>query len=657
MIGSVDLVSIVSIRVIFVMAHPYRRMFGFPILLSFLILLLFNSPSFANRNVQLIITPQSGIAPLEVKIFCVVASNTSAPTKYTMDFGDGSEPETVESTAYSHTFTHTYHGGYFKPVCTVKKTGALTVVSDPGRLIAAKWRFETSDDVDSSPAIGADGTVYVGSDDGNLYAVEPETGAELWRFPAGGEIRSSPAVGSDGTIYFGSKNVLHAVNARGVLKWSFNAGDYIFSSPAVSNESRVVYVGSSNGSLYAISPTCTLKWQFQTGDKIVSSPAIGHDGLEAVVYVGSNDRHVYAVAADNGALKWQFETRAEVYGSPAVGADGTVYVGECKTGTAETYDFNFFCLNVDGSKRWQFNGGTGFYSSPAIGSDDKIYVGLWDGYLLALNSSGTKSWSVRTSPPSDINSSPVVGANDAIYVGCKDGNFYAFQSPAVEEESKKQDWVFQAGDIIQSSPVIDSEGTIYFGSRDNYLYAINPGDLTPAESAWPMFRQNAAHTGAVDAVSLPVVISANPERNSTGVDVNKTPKIQVNFSPLVETSQIDIDSFILEKETESGRETVEGFSVLDFERYNNSGYHATAVFERLNDDEPLAYNTKYYGTIKYSDSLPADGEEEAEAGETSETIPYDKTFSWSFTTEAEPEQETGSGSGGSPGCFIGTILD
>ena len=299
----------------------------------------------------------------------------------------------------------------------------------------------------------------------------------------------------------------------------------------------------------------------------------------------------------------------------------------------------------------QFNGGTGFYSSPAIGADGIIYVGAWDGYLFALNPGGTRSWSVRTSPPSDINSSPAVGSNDVIYVGCKDGNFYAFQSQAVEEEGKKQDWVFQTGDIIQSSPVIAADGTIYFGSRDNYLYAINPGNLTPADSAWPMFRRNAAHTGAADAVTIPAVISSSPERNSTGVDV-KTVQIRVNFSPLVETSQIDIDSFKLEKETESGsqtvRETVEGFAVLDFERFNNSGYHVIAVFERLNDDEPLAYNTKYYGTIQYSDSQPADGEG---------VVSYDKTFSWSFTTQAEPEEDTGSGSGGRPGCFIGTIFD
>ena len=639
------------------MAHPYRPKFAFPIFLQFVFLLLAASPSFAIKTVKVSIIPQSGVAPLNVTLVCVVASNTSPPISYSMDFGDGSEPEKIETTAYSHIFTHTYQGGYFKPICTVQKALGLATPSDPGRLIVAKWRFETGGDVDSSPAIGPDGTVYVGSDDGNLYAIEPETGAEIWRFPAGGEIRSSPAVGSDGAIYFGSGNTLQAVNARGALKWSFNAGDYVFSSPAVSTDGRMVYVGSSNGSLYAINATGAMKWQFQTGDKIVSSPAIGYDGIEAVVYVGSQDRHVYAVAADNGALKWTFETKAEVYGSPAIGPDGTVYVGECKTGAANIYDFYFFCLNVDGSKRWEKNGGTGFYSSPAIGSDGNVYVGLWDGYLFALNASGGLSWSVQTSPPFGINSSPAVGANDVVYVGCRDGNFYAFQSPnqsssLLSNNDNAQDWVFKTGDIIQSSPVIDSHGTIYFGSRDKYVYAINPGNLTAAKSAWPMFRRNAAHTGAADAISIPVVISSVPAQNDASVDVNSAAKIQVNFSPLVETSQIDIGSFKLEKETTSGtqtvREVVEGFAVLDFERYNNSGYHVIAVFERLNKNEPLAYDTKYDGSIQYASALPTEGA----------AASFDKTFSWSFTTQSDPNAVVSKpGTGGHPGCFIGAMLD
>jgi outer membrane protein assembly factor BamB len=36
-----------------------------------------------------------------------------------------------------------------------------------------KWEFVTGAVVYSSPAIGADGTIYVGSNDSNLYAIGP----------------------------------------------------------------------------------------------------------------------------------------------------------------------------------------------------------------------------------------------------------------------------------------------------------------------------------------------------------------------------------------------------------------------------------------------------------------------------------------------------
>ncbi len=74
------------------------------------------------------------------------------------------------------------------------------------------WSFSTGGEVDSSPAIGADGTVYVGSADRYLYALKPN-GKLSWKFLAGGPIRSSPAVGEAGrTIYVGSEDgALYAI--------------------------------------------------------------------------------------------------------------------------------------------------------------------------------------------------------------------------------------------------------------------------------------------------------------------------------------------------------------------------------------------------------------------------------------------------------------
>ena len=65
----------------------------------------------------------------------------------------------------------------------------------------------------SSPAIGSDGTVYVGSFDNNLYAVNPD-GTEKWNYTTGGTVRS-PAIGSDGTVYVGSfDNNLYAIGGE-----------------------------------------------------------------------------------------------------------------------------------------------------------------------------------------------------------------------------------------------------------------------------------------------------------------------------------------------------------------------------------------------------------------------------------------------------------
>ena len=58
----------------------------------------------------------------------------------------------------------------------------------------------------SSPAIGSDGTVYVGSDDNKLYAINPKSGAKLWEFETGDRVSSSPTIGSDGTVYIGSED-------------------------------------------------------------------------------------------------------------------------------------------------------------------------------------------------------------------------------------------------------------------------------------------------------------------------------------------------------------------------------------------------------------------------------------------------------------------
>ena len=98
---------------------------------------------------------------------------------------------------------------------------SMTVIltaQTPGTM---KWAFTTGDWVDSSPAIGPDGTIYIGSEDNKLYAINPD-GTEKWAFNTGGNVNSSPAIGPDGTIYVGSDDdKLYAINPDGTEKWAF----------------------------------------------------------------------------------------------------------------------------------------------------------------------------------------------------------------------------------------------------------------------------------------------------------------------------------------------------------------------------------------------------------------------------------------------------
>ncbi|MDB4816686.1 PQQ-binding-like beta-propeller repeat protein [bacterium] len=342
-----------------------------------------------------------------------------------------------------------------------------------------KWAFKTRDSVRASPAIGNDGTIYVGSYDNNLYAINPD-GSKKWAFDTGDNVNSSPAIGSDGTIYVGSDdNNLYAINPDGSKKWAFETGDDVWSSPAIGSDGTI-YVGSNDNNLYAINPDGSKKWAFKTGDLACSSPAIGSNGT---IYIGSIDNNLYAINPD-GTWKWSFKTGSYVPSSPAIGSDGTIYVA--------SYDNYLYAIKPDGSKKWAFKTGDLVWCSPAIGSDGTIYVGSLDKKLYAISPEGSKKWGFKTSSfktGSHVNPTPAIGSDGTIYVGSSDKYLYAINP------NGKRKWRYYTGDNVYSSPAIGSDGTIYVGSDGGNLYAINTSSFGPSNSSWPMFRGNQFRDG------------------------------------------------------------------------------------------------------------------------------------------------------------------
>lgn len=147
----------------------------------------------------------------------------------------------------------------------------------------------------SSPAV-ANGVVYTGSLDGNVYALKASTGIKLWSHGIGNGVFSSPAV-VNGVVYVGSENgIIYALNtAKGTQVWSYNAGGIIDSSPAVVDST--VYIGSTNGNLYALNATNGSKlWSTHIGSSVLSSSAVAN----GVVYVGSMKVYSSTIDTANG---------------------------------------------------------------------------------------------------------------------------------------------------------------------------------------------------------------------------------------------------------------------------------------------------------------------------------------------------------------------
>ena len=373
-----------------------------------------------------------------------------------------------------------------------------------GQVGANLWTINLSDPALSSPAIGADGTIYVGCYDRKLHAIS-QTGTSNWSFslPSGGftGIYSSPSVGTNGTVYFGGEDgTLYALNpTNGASLWTFATGTAIYSSPALGLDGTV-YFGSykvqnnDKPFLYAIT-NGTQRWRFQPADGIFSSPVIAQDGT---VYFGCDDGKLYAVT--NGAMRWAFNTGPKaITASPAIGADGKVYIG-----VGSITNPRFFCVNTNGTTNWVITVGSRIRSAAAIASDGTIYFGCDDSKLYALNPDGSLKWSVTNGAA--VGSSPSIAADGTIYVGCDDGKLYAYDS------NGSNVWSFSGSPGIFSSPAITTSGTIFVGAgisggTTGKFYAVR-GNSNLANTFWPMIRRDARHTARAAALdTTPPVIT------------------------------------------------------------------------------------------------------------------------------------------------------
>ena len=357
----------------------------------------------------------------------------------------------------------------------------------------AAWIFQTGASIWGTPAI-SNGTVFFGSDDGNLYAVDAQNGDLKWKFLTQGIVRSRPAIEGE-LVYFASDDgYLYALEAQsGTQAWRTDIGnylpreerlnhmgghdssptdyDYMQSSPVVMGGR--IYIGSLDGNVYSLAAdTGKVNWTFKTGQKVRATPTLA----DGVLYIGSWDESMYALDALNGRMLWQTPVRGEVQ-STALLANGLVYTASRKASVVALEE-------QTGEKKWEYDYGVNMWveSSPQMvgntlyigSSGSKIVLGLdsQSGKVLTFFGSVAYHWST-----------PVI-LNDMLYIGGNnykaEGGLFGLQLVNGKisdprhaywnfpvQESAEGDW-----NGVVSSPVVQN-GIIYFGGLDGNLYAIS----------------------------------------------------------------------------------------------------------------------------------------------------------------------------------------
>jgi len=141
---------------------------------------------------------------------------------------------------------------------------------------------------------------------------------------------ASPMIAPDGTIYVGANNSnLYAITPTGSLRWLFEAEREvagIWSTAALSLDDRTLYFGANKGGIYALDcESGGERWRFDIFGSVYSSPTLDSRGI---LYTGSSIGHVIALDSDTGRVVWDVNTGSPVWSAPAIRPDGSLMVAD-----------------------------------------------------------------------------------------------------------------------------------------------------------------------------------------------------------------------------------------------------------------------------------------------------------------------------------------
>lgn len=413
-------------------------------------------------------------------------------------------------------------------------------------LMRVKWEVDLKREICASPAVGPDGTIYVGAGAG-FYAITP-TGQVLWshNFAASGQTKPpsrgsatgdnqaftspSPAFAPDGTLYQvggrSGEGCIMALDSRAKaesrVKWTFKTSREMRASLLVVHGD--CFAGDTL--VMALDTAGKRKWEGGKSDAppVTSSPALSLNGK--TLYVGGFDGRLHALDPATGKEQWAagpekrsairvpqwdaqgtqlggFTTGGYIPEAPAVGPDGTIYFG--------SWDGHLYAALPDGKLRWAMDLKDRVTSAPAVSADGRVLVCTYEGVLCAVRVVAGRpvmDWQVVANARY---SSPLISADGKVYVGTLDGKLRAYALVG----GRLLDELALGGGWIHASPVPGGNGLLYVGGSDGFLRAIETSltartTVASATRSQPGSRTSANPSFSIRSLSPTITAAAKP---------------------------------------------------------------------------------------------------------------------------------------------------
>jgi len=322
--------------------------------------------------------------------------------------------------------------------------------------------------VGGEQSIILDDTIYVGSSDNNIYALD-KSGNLKWRYTTGGGIYSSPIIGSDGTIYVRSDDYnLYAFNSDGTLRWSYDAEGWIYQF--IVSDKIIYIVNWSRKNITLLNLDGSFNRIFSTfPNQDPSYFEIEYIAIDSnILYVGCYDGEngeIYAFNINNGILEWIYPNNLRP-DYLTVDSNHNIYIG---------YSDQVYSISSDGIFRWSYET-VGVITSLNI-SSNSLYIENWwldlrgRIYRLDLDGNLKKIYKID-----DDISSYAIGKN-GIYITTYGLSFDDPKSDLyVFDFDGNLKWKYQVIGSVYSITV-GSDNTVYVGNYNGNLYAINDNIL------------------------------------------------------------------------------------------------------------------------------------------------------------------------------------